>query len=202
MKNNFLKTIVNKIKDFSYSDLLVSAIILCIGLFLIFFSETVIHIIFIIGGILLAAFSIYRFILLFSTNGRPLLFYLSFLLNLFVFFCALAMIFCAKQTLSLIGRFIGLYLIVSNAYKLYRLLTQSKRDRRFWISLSLTSLALLLGAFLVFFPRAIAGLVSVFLGIALVYEAIIDIVFTLSERRTNRTKGYIEVDFTDKTKRK
>ncbi len=201
MKHGFIQTIIYKIRNFAFNEILFSVIMLCVGIVLIFFSDAVIRIIFIACGILLLLFTVYRFLLLFSTHTRSLHFYLLFLFNFILLFCALAMIFCSKQVLAVIGLFIGLYLIVSSAYKLYRLIIFASRERQFWISLSLTSLALVLGCLLAFAPRSVAGLISLLVGIALVYASVTDIVFVILEYKRNQSSQspYIEVDFEDKT---
>lgn len=201
MKNRFLQTIFYRIRNFPLNEIILSLILLCIGIVLIFLSDAIIRIVFIVSGVLLLLFTIYRFLLLFSSHARSLHFYLLFLCNLFLLFFALAMIFCAEWVLSVVGRFIGLYLTVSNAYKLYRLIVFSPRDKQFWVSLSLTSLAVLIGCFLVFAPHGVAGLLSLLVGIALLYAAISDIVFFVLEYRRDQSSQspYIEVDYEDKT---
>lgn len=201
MKNRFLQTIVNRIRNFPLNEIILSLVLLCIGIVLIFLSDAIIRIVFIVSGVLLLLFTIYRFLLLFSSHARSLHFYLLFLCNLFLLLFALAMIFCAERVLSVVGLFIGLYLTVSNAYKLYRLIVFSPRDKQFWVSLSLTSLAVLIGCFLVFAPHGVAGLLSLLVGIALLYAAISDIVFFVLEYRRDQSSQspYIEVDYEDKT---
>lgn len=197
-----MKTLLNKIKNFPYYELLFSLFLVVIGICMIVFPSLTIHIASVLCGALLLAFTIHRFLLLFSTRERSLYFLILFLINLLTLFGALALIFFSRAAVGLIGCFVGLVLIVDALKRLYLILVLgAHRTRAFWIPLTVCALTLVFGIFLLFAPNAVADLTSILLGIALIVDSAQNAVFFFLDRRyeKQRSDDYIETDFEDKT---
>lgn len=197
-----LTTFLNKIKRFRYYDLLFSLLLTAIGACMIFFPSASIFIASVLCGILLCVFALYRFLLLFTTRERSLYFFVLFLIHLFTLLAALALIFFSHAAVEGIGFFIGLVLIVDALKRLYRILVvRDERTPHLFLPIVLCALTLAFGIFLTFAPGVVAGVASILLGIALIFEGVQNAVFFFLEmRRENQhSDDYIETDFQDKT---
>lgn len=197
-----MKTILNKIKNLLHYDLVFSLLLVVIGLCMILFPSAAIRIASVLCGLLLCAFAIYRFFLLFTARERSLYFLILFSINLFTLLGALALIFFSRAAVGVIGFVVGLVLIVDALKRLYLILPlDAHGGRALWVPLTLCALTLIFGVFLLFAPNVVAGLTSILLGVALIFEGVQNAIFFFLERRheSNPKDDYIETDFEDKT---
>ena len=197
-----MKALLNKINVFPYYDLLFSLFFVLVGICMIVFPSTTIYIASVLCGILLLAFALQRFLLLFSTRERSVYFLILFFINLLSLLGALALIFFSRAAVGIIGFFIGCILIVDAVKRLYVLLVLSSHTpKTFALPICMCTLTILFGIFLVFAPNAAAGITSILCGIALIVESVQSAVFFFLDRRHERRKtdDYIETDFEDKT---
>lgn len=197
-----MKTILNKIKSLLYYDLIFSLLLVAIGLCMILFPSAAIRIASVLCGLLLCAFAIYRFFLLFTVRERSLYFLILFFINLLTLLGALALIFFSRAAVGVIGFVVGLVLIVDALKRLYLILPLDAHGARaLWVPLTLCALTLIFGVVLLFAPNVVAGLTSILLGAALIFEGVQNAIFFFLERRhESRPKDdYIETDFEDKT---
>lgn len=199
---NKLTSLLNKITSFRYYDLLFSLFLSVIGICMIVFPSTVIHIISVLCGVLLCAFALHRFLLLFTARARSVYFLVLFLINLFTLLCALALIFFSRTAVEIIGFFVGLVLIVDVLKRLYLILALREDGRGVpLLPTVICALTLLFGIFLLFVPSAAAGLTSILLGVALIVEGVQNAIFFFAEQKEKKSTkdDYIETDFQDKT---
>ena len=137
-----------------------------------------------------------------NLNSNYFYFYILFFINLSTLLAALALIFFSHAAVGVIGFFVGLVLIIDALKRLYLILVvRGNRTGALLFPIVGCILTLVFGIFLLFIPRAIAGLTSILLGAALIFEGVQNTIFFFLERRhESRPKDdYIETDFKDKT---
>lgn len=201
-----MQTLLNKIKSFRYSEILLGVCVFVLGILTIIFPETALRIIGLGLGILLLLVGISRMIDLFSVKDEGVFFTLRFIGNLFFLFCALGLLFFSGSMANLVCTVCGVYLIVDASTKLFPLLMQGgERTPAFYARLVISSLILIFGLALVIAPGLIVNTAFRLIGIALAFEGGSTIVYSvlrLRERRhrEHHDKGPIEGSFIDKSK--
>ena len=200
-----MQTLLNKIKSFRYSELLLGVCVFLIGLLTIIFPQTAVRIIGIGLGIVLLIIGITRMVSLFSIKDESVFFTLRFIGNLFFLFCALGLLFFSGGMANLICTICGIYLIVDASTKIFPMLTRTQtRNSTFYTKLILSSLILILGLALIIVPGTIVNTAFRLVGVALVFEGGSTIVYAIIRLRERRhrerhAKGPIEGRFTDKS---
>lgn len=200
-----MQTLLNKIKSFRYSELLLGVCVFLIGLLTIIFPQIAVRIIGIGLGIILLIIGVTRMVNLFSSKDESVFFTLRFIGNLFFLFCALGLLFFSGSMANLICTICGIYLIVDASTKIFPMLTQSQtRNATFYAKLTLSSLTLILGLALVIVPGAIVNTAFRLVGVALAFEGASTVVYAVIRLRERRHKerhasGPIEGNFIDKS---
>ncbi len=166
----------------------------CLGLLLFFESElTIVSISYVIGGLLIAlgVLSILKFIGNLKNNVKN---ELDVVYGCVTIILGIVVISNPKAIASIIPFIIGVLMILSSAMKLgYSFELKKEKNERWTSTLVLSIITLLFGILLVFNPFQGAEFISKIIGALIFSYAVLDLISTLSIRRTmKQIKNAIE----------
>ena len=204
-KRCIMLTLLNKIRSFRHFDIVFSLCVILVGLMTILFPGVAVYILSIGLGILLFCFGIEGMVQLFAHRESDLYFFIRFIANLLLIFCAIGLLFFGSYFTGLVCTAVGMLLLVDSSIKLFDLLSRpQKRDRSFWVRLSVSALSFILGLALVITPTTILLGALRLLGVALLVEGISSLVYYILRLGQQRAKKNdpeipIESSFTDRS---
>ncbi len=173
-------------KKFLKSSIISAIVLIAVGLLLIFNSEgTIFTISYVIGGILIAigAVAIIKFI---STMKEPEKNYdFNIVYGIVCIIMGVLVIGHPKAISTIISIILGVVIIASSATKLQYTLQMKKEGNAAWkVTMVIALISLLCGVVLVFNPFGSAKAITEIVGIFILIYAILDIISTLSIKKT------------------
>jgi uncharacterized membrane protein HdeD (DUF308 family) len=193
---------------------IISVILTVIGLLLICFPESATAAVLRASGIIILIYSIYRLVFVFLLDKDIFRTTFDFALAFAALIVSILLLADPMGMSMFISMLFGLYLITDGAFRLWRLAISKARYEYYGmpidkksraIKTALSTVTLVVGAFLLIFPLATHKFAAIITGVCLVFEGIKGIIARIIEWKKSPNKSIgqkpmdIEADFEDKT---
>ncbi len=166
---------------------------LAIGIFMIIYRDDTTNIMFIVVGALMVCYGVFDLIA-FLTNNRNYSFRRGLTTGVLITIIGVAFIIQAEHLKNLLAIIIGALIIIESLVNCRRAMIIKNFGEARWKALFIISLAILvMGILICIYPSMFGRLLSLVMGIAIIFEALVDIaaIFGMSVHR-GRAKRTVE----------
>lgn len=178
--------------------ILSSSLLMALGLLLMFFPKSSMTVAAVICGITLAVFGVIKLVGYFSKDLYRLAFQYDFAFGIILLVMGMAILLNPKSLFGFISIIFGVYVFGDGLFKV-QIALESKRFgiRSWWLILIFAVIASVFGLILIFKPYTATAMVTVFLGLTLLFEGALNLCTALSAVKIvkNQQPDVIEIDF-------
>ncbi len=164
---------------------------LVIGVFLILYRDMTTSILFIVVGALMVCYGVFDLIA-FITNNRPYSFRRGLTTGVLITIIGVAFIVQAEALQNLLAIIIGALILIESIVNCRRALIIKNLGADKWYVLFIASFAVIIfGILICIYPNIFGELISLIMGIAVLFEAVLDIIaiFGMMSRRGKLKKS-------------
>ncbi len=104
-------------------------------------------------------------------------------------------------TIRVLTRVLGVYLMITSLMRIWAF-SKMPKNTQIWVSIVLDILTVIAGFWLLIQPSALAELIGVFLGVAVLIKAFSILISTLTDKSRDPKDNYITTEFKDKSDEK
>lgn len=148
---------------------------LVLGIFMIIYRDTTTNILFIVIGALMVCYGVFDLIA-FITNNRPYSFRRGLTSGVLITILGVAFIVQAEQMRNLLAIIIGALILIESIVNCRRAIIIKNFGWQKWYILFIISFAVLVfGIIICIYPNIFGEMISLIMGIGIIFEAILDI---------------------------